>query len=46
MTQDLKNINRGLYYKVKEVLRINKLERHIRGGVATKQKYLNVKKEN
>jgi len=30
-----------LYIKVKSVLDINKQERHIRGGLATKRKYLN-----
>ncbi|MBR5203111.1 MAG: sporulation transcriptional regulator SpoIIID [Clostridia bacterium] len=32
-----------LYLKVKKVLEINKAERHIRGGLATKEKYLNQK---
>lgn len=35
----LKGINRCLYIKVKAVLEINKSERHIRGGMATKEKY-------
>lgn len=35
----LENINRCLYVKVKAVLELNKSERHIRGGRATKEKY-------
>ncbi len=40
----LKKVNPGLYQKVKEVLEINKNERHIRGGQATKLKYLSAHK--
>ncbi len=40
----LKKVNPGLYKQVKEVLEINKSERHIRGGQATKLKYLNAHK--
>ena len=39
ITVKLKNVNRSLYEQVKEILNINKQERHIRGGEATKQKY-------
>lgn len=39
ITQTLKKINRSLYNQVKEILDINKKERHIRGGEATRQKY-------
>ena len=39
ITIKLKNVNRSLYEQVKEILNINKQERHIRGGEATKQKY-------
>jgi len=35
----LKSINEGLYKNVKLVLEQNKQERHIRGGLATKNKY-------
>lgn len=35
----LKIIAPQLYEKVKDVLEINKQERHIRGGLATKRKY-------
>lgn len=39
ITQNLKKVNKALYYQAKEILNINKKERHIRGGEATKQKY-------
>ena len=40
MTQRLKQISPKLYEQVKKVLEKNKQERHIRGGMATKEKYL------
>jgi len=39
ITQTLKRVNRPLYNKAQEVLAINKQERHIRGGEATRLKY-------
>ncbi|MBO5928723.1 MAG: sporulation transcriptional regulator SpoIIID [Clostridia bacterium] len=36
----LQNVNPQLYVEVRQVLDINKAERHIRGGIATRQKYL------
>ncbi len=36
----LERINKALYKRVKKVLDKNKSERHIRGGMATKEKYL------
>jgi len=39
VTQKLKNTNPSLYEEVKEVLELNKAERHIRGGEATKLMY-------
>lgn len=39
ITQRLRRLNPTLYYEVREVLDINKAERHIRGGMATKEKY-------
>lgn len=39
ITQALKKVNKPLYYQVKHVLTVNKQERHIRGGEATKRKY-------
>lgn len=35
----LPQFNRGLYLQVKEVLDVNKAQRHIRGGIATRKKY-------
>lgn len=40
VTEKLYIENRQLYKKVKAVLDINKAERHLRGGEATKKKYL------
>ena len=40
ITVHLKQINPPLYHKVQKILEQNKDERHIRGGEATKQKYL------
>ncbi len=42
ITVRLKDIDRGLFNKVKTVLEKNKSERHIRGGLATKRKYSKV----
>lgn len=39
LTDRLESVNQTLYLQVKEILEINKQERHIRGGLATKQKY-------
>ena len=44
VTEKLKKSNRGLFEEVKEILDINKSERHIRGGAATKKKYQCAKK--
>ena len=40
----LKKINKNLYSEVNSILQLNKSERHIRGGEATRQKYLAKKK--
>ena len=40
VSQRLKKLNPSLYNDVRKVLEINKAERHIRGGMATKQKFL------
>ena len=40
LSKRLKHINFSLYKKVKKLLNTNFEERHIRGGEATKQKYL------
>ena len=39
LTDRLPKVSPQLYRQVKELLEINKRERHIRGGLATKQKY-------
>lgn len=41
VTVRLRKINPALYDEVRRVLQKNKEERHIRGGIATKEKYLN-----
>lgn len=40
----LERINPELYREAQAVLELNKAERHIRGGMATREKYLNTKK--
>ncbi len=40
LSQRLPRINRGLYAQVRQVLDENKAQRHIRGGMATRKKYL------
>ena len=44
LTHKLRAINPSLYSAVKEILEHNKSERHIRGGEATRKKYLEKKK--
>lgn len=39
VTCRLKNCHNGLYEQVREVLEQNKSERHLRGGLATREKY-------
>ncbi len=39
LSQRLEQINPGLYAQARQVLDVNKQERHIRGGMATKRKY-------
>lgn len=43
VTQTLKNVDIDLYERAKDILEINKSERHIRGGEATRTKYINKK---
>ena len=40
VTERLKSVDKELYAEVREVLDKNLSERHIRGGIATKYKYL------
>ena len=46
VTQALRRINPSLYDQVKAILDKNKDERHLRGGEATKKKYLAVQVQN
>ena len=39
-TQRIQYIDKSLAKQVRQVLEMNKSERHIRGGMATKEKYL------
>ena len=43
VTERLYHIDRTLYKEVKKVLRKNLDERHLRGGLATREKYLKAK---
>ena len=45
MTQRLPRLNHSMWTEVKEILDENKAERHIRGGMSTRNKYKNTKKE-
>ncbi|MBR1691580.1 MAG: sporulation transcriptional regulator SpoIIID [Lachnospiraceae bacterium] len=40
VTERLETVNKALAQEARKVLDINKSERHIRGGLATKEKYL------
>ena len=42
ISERLPLFNRSLYLQAKEVLEINKAQRHIRGGIATRKKYRGV----
>ena len=42
LSERLPAYNRALYLQVKEVLDENKAQRHIRGGLATREKYLHL----
>ena len=46
VTDRLKYSDLTLYERVQKVLAKNKAERHIRGGIATKNKYLHNKKSS
>ena len=39
LTERLRHVDHKLYTQVKAVLDLNKAERHIRGGLATRKKY-------
>lgn len=40
VTQTLKSVNKSLYTEVQSLLNKNKQERHLRGGEATRLKYI------
>ena len=39
LTERLPRVNPGLYREVRQLLDLNKAERHLRGGLATRLKY-------
>ncbi len=43
ITERLKKINPALYSDIRKILDKNKSERHIRGGIATREKYKGIK---
>jgi len=43
ITERLETINSDLFEEIKKIMEIHKEERHIRGGIATKEKYLKLK---
>lgn len=45
VSERLPKVNPKLYVQVKDILEINKQERHIRGGLATKIKYQELAKK-
>lgn len=45
VTERLQTVNRELAKEIKLILDENKADRHIRGGLATKQKYENKRKK-
>lgn len=42
LSQRLPQYNKRLYIQVRQILDLNKAQRHIRGGLATKEKYKKV----
>ena len=43
LAQRLPEYNRSLYLQVREILDLNKAQRHIRGGMATRKRYCHEK---
>ena len=39
LSERLSRCNRELYQEVRQIMEVNKAERHIRGGLATRKKY-------
>ena len=46
VAESLSQINPALAVEARKVLDLNKSERHIRGGMATKEKYLYMEQKN
>lgn len=46
VSKRLKEVDENLFERVKKVLENNFEEKHLRGGIATKNKYENMKKNN
>ena len=44
VSKRLERVNPQLFLEVRQVLDVNKAQRHIRGGIATREKYLNKSK--
>lgn len=45
LSKRLNKIDISLYKKVRDIIEINKEQRHIRGGIATKKKYREIRNE-
>lgn len=45
VTERLERVNHALFLDVKKVLDKNKSERHIRGGIATREKFRSLKQQ-
>lgn len=43
LSQRLPQYNKRLYFQVRDILETNKAQRHIRGGLATKRKFEQIK---
>jgi len=43
IAERLPQINKSIYVNIREILDENKSQRHIRGGIATREKYLRLK---
>lgn len=44
LSSSLMNVNASLFFEVQRLLNLNKEQRHIRGGEATRKKYAQMKK--
>ncbi|MBQ7688843.1 MAG: sporulation transcriptional regulator SpoIIID [Clostridia bacterium] len=45
VTKKLKTVNAGLWREVRQILDENREQRHIRGGLATREKYRRVRQQ-